>query len=131
MCIRDRAKTAIFLSLTRQCLFLIPAVYLMPLIWGLDGIFFAFVVSDGSAILLTCCFLGWEFHQMRKKGLLPSKMCIRDRVYTALESRVVSARHYLELKGWLKTIAKQLADDIIPKSQYKKTMAAFAYTRCV
>ena len=68
-----KAKTAIFLSLTRQCLFLIPAVYLMPLIWGLDGIFFAFVVSDGSAILLTCCFLGWEFHQMRKKGLLPSK----------------------------------------------------------
>lgn len=50
-------------------------------------------------------------------------------LYTALESKVLSVRHYLELKGWLKTIDKQLEDDIIPKSQYKKTMAAFAYTR--
>lgn len=68
-----KAKTAIFLSLTRQCIFLVPAVYIMPLFWGLDGIFYAFVVSDGSAILLTCVFLWWEFRQMRKKGLLPSK----------------------------------------------------------
>ena len=65
-----KAKMAIFLSLTRQCLFLLPAVYIMPLFFGLDGIFFAFVVSDGSAILLTCICLWWEFHQMKRKGLL-------------------------------------------------------------
>ncbi len=65
-----KAKTAIFLSLTRQCIFLIPAVYIMPLFFQLDGVFYAFVVSDGSAILLTCCFLWWEFRTMKKKGLL-------------------------------------------------------------
>lgn len=65
-----KAKMAILLSLTRQFLFLIPAVIIMPIFLGLDGVFYAFVVSDGSAILLTCCCLGWEFRQLRKKGLL-------------------------------------------------------------
>ena len=65
-----KAKMAILLSLTRQCLFLIPAVILLPLFLGLDGVFYAFVVSDGSAILLTWVCLWHEFRQMRKKGLI-------------------------------------------------------------
>ena len=41
-----KAKIAIFLSLTRQLLFLIPALYLMPLILELNGVWLSTVVAD-------------------------------------------------------------------------------------
>lgn len=53
----------------------------------------------------------------------------RGLVYTALESKVLCAKNYFSLKQWINHIYKQLENDIIPKSQYKKTMAAFAYSK--
>ncbi|MBQ3510364.1 MAG: hypothetical protein IJN31_07545 [Peptococcaceae bacterium] len=50
-------------------------------------------------------------------------------VYTALESKVLTVKSYLELKQWMSSIYKQLESDIIPKGQYKKTMTAFAYKK--
>ncbi len=50
-------------------------------------------------------------------------------VYTALESKVLTVKSYLELKKWMDNIYKQLESDIIPKGQYKKMMTAFAYKK--
>ncbi len=44
---------SIFLSLTRQLLYLVPLIYLLPLSKGVDGVFLAFPISDMAAFLTT------------------------------------------------------------------------------
>lgn len=46
---------------------------------------------------------------------------------TALESKVLTIRHYLEIDTWLQAVYKELEDDIIAKGLYKKTLSGFAY----
>ena len=41
-----KAKISIFLSLTRQFIFLIPSILILPKIWGLDGAWAAMPLSD-------------------------------------------------------------------------------------
>lgn len=48
-----RAKLSIFLSLTRQLLFLIPALFILPRFLGLNGIWLSIPVSDVLAFI-TC-----------------------------------------------------------------------------
>lgn len=64
-----KAKMAIILSLTRQCIFLLPAIMIMPIFFGLYGVFFAFVVSDGAAIILTTACLLREFKLLKNKSV--------------------------------------------------------------
>ena len=47
------AKISIFLSLTRQLIFLLPGLILMPLAFGLDGIWYAIPLSDLLATVTT------------------------------------------------------------------------------
>lgn len=61
------AKKAIFLSLTRQLLFLLPGLYLFPLVMGLDGIWFAAPVSDFCAFVITMIMLYYQVAKMRKE----------------------------------------------------------------
>lgn len=52
-----KAKISIFLSLTRQFIFLIPGILILPGIWGLNGAWAAMPVSDGlSAIVAAITF---------------------------------------------------------------------------
>jgi Na+-driven multidrug efflux pump len=60
---------SIFLSLTRQLLFLLPGLYLFPLVMGLDGIWFAAPVSDFCAFVITMIMLYYQVAKMRKEGL--------------------------------------------------------------
>lgn len=48
---------AAFLSLSRQVLLVLPLVLILPLFWGLDGVFFAPVVADAIATLLSVYLL--------------------------------------------------------------------------
>lgn len=48
-----RYKTAMVLTLTRQVLILIPAVVILPMVWGLQGILYAAPLADGLAAVLT------------------------------------------------------------------------------
>lgn len=48
-----KAKISMFLSLTRQVLFLIPALIILPPIFGLDGVWYAMPLSDILSIILT------------------------------------------------------------------------------
>jgi Na+-driven multidrug efflux pump len=41
----------------RQGVFLIPLLYVLPMYWGLDGLWYSFPLSDLAAFLLTLVFL--------------------------------------------------------------------------
>lgn len=56
---------SIFLSLTRQVLFLIPLLLILPGRWGLDGVWYAFPVSDTLATLVTLGMIAWQMRQIK------------------------------------------------------------------
>jgi len=64
-----KAKEAMFLSLIRQLLILLPLVVLLPRFFGLDGIFIAAPISDGLSFVLTAIFLGVEYKKLDQKHL--------------------------------------------------------------
>lgn len=56
-----------FLSLTRQVLFLIPLLLILPIFFGIDGIMFSAPIADAIAFVVTIFFISREMKQMRKK----------------------------------------------------------------
>ena len=61
-----KSLKGMFLSLTRQILFLLPLILLLPVFLGIDGVMYAGPIADGIAAV-TAFFLGrHEFIQMRK-----------------------------------------------------------------
>ncbi len=46
-------KKSIFLSLSRQLLYLVPLLYTLPVFWDIHGVFAAFPVSDALACITT------------------------------------------------------------------------------
>ena len=54
---------SIFLSLSRQLLFLVPLIYTLPLFFGIRGVFFSFPASD----LLACITTFFLIHNLFRK----------------------------------------------------------------
>lgn len=61
------AWKAMFLSLSRQCLFLIPALLVFPSIWGLDGVWYASPFSDFIAAVTAWGFLWYHVKNIQSK----------------------------------------------------------------
>ena len=59
-----RPLKSLLLGLSRQFLILVPMIIVLPLFWGLDGLWSAQPVADGSAFLLTAIFLGRELRRL-------------------------------------------------------------------
>lgn len=65
---------SVFLTLTRQILFLVPLLYLMPVVLphlapqftGLDALYFAAPVADFLSIFTTAIFVIWEMRRLRR-----------------------------------------------------------------
>ena len=57
---------SIFLSLSRQLLFLVPAIYILPLFWETRGVFMAFPVSDLISCIVTFFLISALFRKFRK-----------------------------------------------------------------
>jgi len=57
-------------SIARPILFLIPLVFLLPPILGLDGVWLAFPISDGLTFLLTLLLLIPQIRELRRKHRL-------------------------------------------------------------
>lgn len=55
---------SIFLSLTRQVIFLIPLLLILTDRFGLDGIWLSFPVSDALATIVTFAMIAREFHKI-------------------------------------------------------------------
>ena len=60
-----KAKTATFLSLLRSLIILVPALLILPEIYGLKGVWLCSPVADVTSALITGFFLWW---QIRKLG---------------------------------------------------------------
>ena len=55
----------IFLSLTRQIIFLLPLILLLPLLFGIDGVMFAAPIADFIAAALSIIFVRSEFKKFK------------------------------------------------------------------
>ena len=61
------AKMSLFLSLTRQLIFLLPCLLFFPGIWGLDGVWVSLPVSDLLAFLTAVAALLWYMRRQKRK----------------------------------------------------------------
>lgn len=62
-----RPKISIFLSLTRQLIFLIPFLILAPRFYGIDGVWGAMAGSDILAFIVAIATLWYQFHKLKNK----------------------------------------------------------------
>ena len=60
------AKKSIFLSLTRQFLFLIPALMILPHFFELNGVWYSLPTADFLATLLTLILFLWQIRTFKK-----------------------------------------------------------------
>lgn len=61
-----KPKKGTFLALTRQILFLLPLLIILPLFLGMDGILYAGPIADFLAAVISACFLLRELKGMGK-----------------------------------------------------------------
>lgn len=62
------AWKSIFLSLTRQFVYLIPAILILPPIFGLNGVWYSGPLSDGLAAMTAWIFLFYHVRKIRRKA---------------------------------------------------------------
>lgn len=62
-----KAGKGIFLSLTRQIIFLLPLLIILPIFIGIEGVMFSAPIADGVAAVLCIFFIVKEFKQMGEK----------------------------------------------------------------
>lgn len=68
------AKKAIFLSLTRQLIFLIPCLMILPGFWGVDGIWGSIPVADFAAAITSGLMLLYQLKKFNKMSLYCAKV---------------------------------------------------------
>lgn len=61
-----KPKKGVFLSLTRQIIFLLPMIIILPMIMGIDGIMYAGPIADCLAALLSILMVRREMQLMPK-----------------------------------------------------------------
>lgn len=59
---------AIFLSLTRQIIFMIPLLFILPRYWQLDGVWGAYPISDTIATVVTALMLIWQIRAIKRSA---------------------------------------------------------------
>lgn len=65
-------KSAV-ITLCRQIVFLLPAVFILPLYLGVEGILWSGPVADDLAFILALALIWWEIHTLKKKGIIKHK----------------------------------------------------------
>lgn len=61
-----KAYKGMFLSLTRQIIFLLPLLFLFSYLFGIDGILYAGPAADGMAFVTAVFMIRREFRQMKR-----------------------------------------------------------------
>lgn len=67
-----RSKAATFLTLTRQVIFLIPAVVIFPMFWGLEGILYAGPFADLCSVVITAIMVNKAMGELKEDVLRPA-----------------------------------------------------------
>lgn len=65
-----KAKLSVFISLTRQVLFLPPLILLLPQFFGIDGIMYAGPLADGMCVLVAVFLLAREYKIINQMQVL-------------------------------------------------------------
>ena len=65
------AGKAVFLSLTRQIIFMIPLLFILPPHFGLYGVWSAFPICDVVSAIIAGAMLWWQLNHIRKASLPP------------------------------------------------------------
>jgi putative MATE family efflux protein len=63
--VTGRPKMSIILSLLRQCIVLIPCLFIFSRLWGLSGVIAAMPVADGAATVITGIMIFFEMKKLR------------------------------------------------------------------
>lgn len=61
-----KSRRAMFLTLTRQLIFLIPAIIIFPKLWGIEGLFYAAPFADFISFLITASFFFYGMKTLEK-----------------------------------------------------------------
>jgi len=64
-----KAKISIFLSLTRQFIFLVPCVLILPPVFGLNGAWSAMPVSDGLSTIVSAITIIYFIRKFKKEEI--------------------------------------------------------------
>lgn len=64
------AGKAVFLSLTRQILFMVPLLLILPPKFGLSGVWVCFPISDVVSTIVAGCMLLWQIRHIRRHANL-------------------------------------------------------------
>ncbi|WP_352422680.1 MATE family efflux transporter [Proteiniphilum sp.] len=59
---------AIFMSLSRQLLFLLPCLLIFPYYWGINGIWYSMPAADLISSIVAAAMLIYQFRQFKLKG---------------------------------------------------------------
>lgn len=81
-----KALPALLLTMTKQGFFLIPFVLILPLYFGLDGIWYAFPVSDILAASVTY----WYLRREMRKRLNP--MLVKEKELVDIQAQVLDSK---------------------------------------
>ena len=63
------AGKAVFLSLSRQIIFMIPLLMILPPIWHLDGVWSAFPISDCFATVVSGLMLWFQIKKIKRSSI--------------------------------------------------------------
>ncbi len=65
-----KPKQAIFMSLTRQVIFLIPLLLILPRYWGIDGVWLSMPIADLVSVILATVLLVKQLRQLKSEKIL-------------------------------------------------------------
>ena len=63
------AGKSVFLSLTRQIIFMIPLLLILPPVYGLDGVWSAYPISDLVSTLVAIGMLVFQVRHIRREAV--------------------------------------------------------------
>jgi len=59
-----RGLPSLVLALSRQVIFLLPCIFILPRLFGLSGLWITYPIADGLSILLTLFWVGIQFRKL-------------------------------------------------------------------
>lgn len=59
-----KANLGFWMALARQVILLIPLLLILPMVWGIDGVFWAGPLSDGVAVIIVVIFATREMRKL-------------------------------------------------------------------
>ncbi len=63
-----KARQAAVLSLSRQVLFFIPLLLILPRFWGVEGVWRAAPIADALAVCLSASMMYYEIRKLKREG---------------------------------------------------------------